>query len=382
MVKNRARKQDTRQRMEVTGEPYSVARHVVTKSQRDQWGWTRVSVDYPASIVKPTLDNGFNTGHTYSIHDNLEFEGKDAFEYGWYPTVGFFTVVEGKQYPVTVTAIEPKNSKLIVDERRYQPWVAFMLGMDIDLTFASPAPASFPNYITFAISELVSSSWDGDIEPIARLGYAFWKSCGDGRRLYWSQQQYIIEFLWMWFSDHEIITAELMMLRQNRKDETKFSLDAFRSLHSAWGSMKQKKRVEFVAALAEYLNNDLPSVEDVDDSDVVYNQYSFRPPVAPVAMEPGDKVKLKGMGIPLTVRAKSARFVVLTFETRKGEVRYSIIDWQQGAAGAHNSYGYSITNDEEAVCALEALESGGIEVSFRNRVRLVVEKVTTPRIRR
>lgn len=374
MVKNRARKQETRNRMVSTGEPYSVARRSVTQPQPDQFGWTRFVVEYPNFTDKLNPDNGFPVGHEYSHHRNFEFQGSDSLEYGWYPTVGFFSDTNDVITKEIVVAVEG-NDNIVAENNCYQPWVAFLLGLKQPLSFRTPAPAAFPNYITYGVSTLISGAWEGDLEPVAELGYAFWELQHlNNDRLYWVQSSYLINFIWEWFSERETITPELMTCWLNRKDETNFDINAIPSLTSAWRLMKQEDRNDFVDALTRYIPT-IPDLYDIDDSDFIYNQYSHRRPVKAVTMHVGDKVKVKGIGKMLDVRAVSDNFVVLTHVSNTDENRYSIIDWTQGVIGTHNSYGYPVITDEDCANVLEALTNKSIEVSFRNRITLHVEKV-------
>jgi len=375
MVKDRARKQDARKRMESTGEPYSVARHSVTKSTVDSFGWTRVDCHYPnfSPLLEP--DNGFPVGHKYSHHQSYDFAGGDSFDYGWYPTVGFFSFDRGVMKKELITSI---NDRLdIVGDHEYQPWVAFQMGMKNELAFKSPPPASFPNYVSYAVCTLVASNWNGDLDPVARLGYAFWlMQHNNGGKLYWMQMQFLINFIWMWFSEREMLTPELMTLWINRKNEPEFRTEGITSLSQNWASLSDAERLEFVTGFASFITSKVPDLYDVDESDIIYNQYSTRRPVKPVAMEIGDEVKVRGIGKRQLVRAKSDNFVVLTHIDNQGEARYSVIDWKQGVIGAHNSFGYGILTNDDAQHAIEALESKKIEVSYRNRIPLEVQKVS------
>lgn len=89
-------------------------------------------------------------------------------------------------------------------------------------------------------------------------------------------------------------------------------------------------------------------------------------------VRPGDKVFIPENKRPFKVRCRSERFIICTkWINLYHTVRYFIIDLQEKIRGPDNQVfcsGYE--TDEQCEERLQELESGEIEVSFRNRVPL------------
>lgn len=111
--------------------------------------------------------------------------------------------------------------------------------------------------------------------------------------------------------------------------------------------------------------------------------YATYEPVEVVLLSPGDKVKLHDGGKNWwTVKAVSENFVAVTQQVpfqKSGVLQYSVLDWRNGRRGPCNliGYGYGEGTYDEAECAemLAEFESGQLEVSHRNNVRLAIMEV-------
>lgn len=154
------------------------------------------------------------------------------------------------------------------------------------------------------------------------------------------------------------------------RDQNAMSYDSYsKAFGTIWKSASESEQTDFI----EHLNTviqEMPSIESLDGREWKYATFAARPPIQPVPMSVGDHVKLRGIGPMCEVRAKSDHFVILTFKDQ-----YTIIDWRNGVLGPHNSWGYGAQTQEGIEKMLIALESGGIELSWRNKLRIEVERV-------
>lgn len=78
-------------------------------------------------------------------------------------------------------------------------------------------------------------------------------------------------------------------------------------------------------------------------------------PVEKLDLEIGDTLRFHSGRTVFTARAVSENFVVATGKGR-GQTVYTIIDWDKGQRGPHNSWGFPVTNDEECAALAGALE--------------------------
>ena len=91
----------------------------------------------------------------------------------------------------------------------------------------------------------------------------------------------------------------------------------------------------------------------------------------------GDKIKFESEKRPYLVRAADDRFAVCTkpFNLRHTTL-YTIVDLEKDIRGPDNTvFGEGYETDEDAARALGELQAGEIEVSYRNRVPLDIERV-------
>lgn len=377
MVKNRATKQAIRSRKESLGEPYSVARNAIVEPSPDQWGWVRNQTHFHAPDDF-RLGN-FPLNHKMDRHESYAVTGKSTFDYGWHPSIGFFESGDEGIVETKVLALHDEDQTVVVGDHLYRPWTAFLLGANIALGVKKPAPAAFDTLAVYFVAELVTSYWNGDLEPLANLGYAFWKRDGaPGQNLYWGQMQYLITWIGEWFEQNARLTLEMEQEMRLAKRQPDFTGEGIQSLIPIWAELSDEQRSGFARDLFYDVGN-IPSIDYIDGEGVVYNSGSQRPPVTPVAMNVGDRVKLAGIGRYMQVRAVSERFVILTFIDSRDNVRYSIIEWEAGVAAPHDSWGYNMGTDEEILDAMAALESGRLQLSWRNRLPLVVQKVAKKR---
>lgn len=368
MVKNRAAKQAVRNRMAETDEPYSVARRVVSQPVPDKWGWVRGEVQFAS---KAALSGSFPLNHQYAYW----VDGGDSaptFPYGWHPSLGFFYADNNGEL-VEITLTQPSSYD---GTREYSVPTAYLIGRDLPLSYRDVAPVQVDSYVEYAMLDLVSVAWEGNLHRIALLGHAMW-SLGD---TYWIQEGHIAEWICKWFLDHGVVdtalTNDALALLKNIKDETEFPDDGFKVLMPSWLFMGQSTRNQFVDELTGYLNSGQVALEALSDEGVVYRNRATRPPVTPLTLHQGDKVKLAGIGPLMDVLAFNDNYAVLTFLWgKKKQHRYTIIDWRGGIAGPHNSYGHGVESVQDAEVVIEALEQKRIEVSVRNNITLKIQKV-------
>lgn len=120
-------------------------------------------------------------------------------------------------------------------------------------------------------------------------------------------------------------------------------------------------------------------------------------------LKAGDKVRFAGnknrwevRDVSTTHREVTHNFVILTRPrpfTKKEDNKlfYTIIDWEQSIRGAHNSWGYGATSQEDIEEMMEALIKGyelksgehvdTIEVSHRNRVDLEIDDMIRGKVK-
>lgn len=128
-------------------------------------------------------------------------------------------------------------------------------------------------------------------------------------------------------------------------------------------------------------------------------------PVAPLPLTLGQQLHLAGDPHPWTVRAVSEHFAALTrpvteadrtkhreeyeadhweddvdqYEELDGETFYTVLDWRNGVRGPCNligqAYGEGDYTEVECAAMLAKFESGELEVSHRNRVRIEFAEV-------
>lgn len=118
-----------------------------------------------------------------------------------------------------------------------------------------------------------------------------------------------------------------------------------------WSVVQQGARTATVWNLVQTLK-DMPSLEEVNTPDIRYSRYFEVPPVAKEELTVGDKVKFVDSRRVWTVKGVSENFAVLV----NSSYEYTIIDWRRSFRGAHNSYGYPVITDEDIQKILEALE--------------------------
>lgn len=71
------------------------------------------------------------------------------------------------------------------------------------------------------------------------------------------------------------------------------------------------------------------------------------------------------------VRASNDQYAVLTTPGYFGrEMQYTIIDWNEGRRGPHDSWGYGTITDEDCAEALDAITTGDIHLSERYSIYL------------
>lgn len=90
----------------------------------------------------------------------------------------------------------------------------------------------------------------------------------------------------------------------------------------------------------------------------------------------GDKVHFEGERNAYTIRACDSRYLVCTkpFNPRK-TVLYTIVDLQEKVRGTENLvFGMVFETDDDCKEALERLQYGKTEISYRNRVKLLLNR--------
>ena len=87
----------------------------------------------------------------------------------------------------------------------------------------------------------------------------------------------------------------------------------------------------------------------------------------------GDKIHFVGERNAYTIRACDSRYQICTkpFNPQR-TVLYTIVDLQEKIRGTENLvFGMGFETDEECQEALQRLQSGKTEISYRNRVELL-----------
>lgn len=101
-------------------------------------------------------------------------------------------------------------------------------------------------------------------------------------------------------------------------------------------------------------------------------------------VEIGDRVKFSGERISYLVRARTNRFLICTkpFAAKK-TFFYSIVDLKEKVRGKDNYIGnkYSYDDAEDLVKAIRDLELGHLEVSYRNRIPIKIDKIIPCKVR-
>ena len=98
----------------------------------------------------------------------------------------------------------------------------------------------------------------------------------------------------------------------------------------------------------------------------------------------GTKIKFKSQKQKYTVRASNVAFAVCTKPMNALKtVLYTVIDWNEQVRGTENLvFGMGAETDEHCNEMLDRLTQGESEVSHRNRVKLDIEKVYFPPLKR
>lgn len=93
--------------------------------------------------------------------------------------------------------------------------------------------------------------------------------------------------------------------------------------------------------------------------------------------KPDDKIKFKGENRPYHVQACDSRYLICTkpFNLKKS-VLYTIVDFKENIRGTENLV-FCMGFETRKLCkeALKRLQSGYSEISYRNRIRLDIERV-------
>lgn len=146
--------------------------------------------------------------------------------------------------------------------------------------------------------------------------------------------------------------SELMQkTAETAKNSFSASYDGLEMMNVYWDVVQQGVRTSTVWNLVQVLKN-MPSLDEVNTFDIKYSRYFAVPPVPREDLGVGDKVKFSDSNRVWVVKGVSENFVVLL----NSSDQYTIIDWNRSFRGAHNSYGYPVTTDEKIQETLEALE--------------------------
>jgi hypothetical protein len=319
-------------------------------------------------------------------------------------------------------------------------WGAFADGFGITLDPKYSNQDYLP-YWSRTLMRLVVADWAGDIEPLTKLGAAYKQL--DDKGHYFCYNHYFTEFMLSWFTSADITLDRETLLRryhdekivdrfypgyglsqslrktfgetpeqasehlldytmrtiqhyletdnEGAKNSDSSRSDGVSVLSLVWFDLSEEQKHGFVSQLTEMIVN-LPSLEEANTDDILYNRYHAQPPAERVPMNVGDTVKFVGDGIVYTVRKETDHFTILTGvipEGRKdaGRGMYTIIDWDHNMRGAHNSWGHSTHTMEGIEELAEALEKtvtlnndnpqvhhSGVELG-RNQTQLRIRKV-------
>jgi len=270
----------------------------------------------------------------------------------------------------------------------------------------SPAPLQLKDW-TLPYYELVTSGWEGDTELLHEMGETYREL--DEKGNYFCFNHYLVKFIRNWFLSQTFMSTAPKFLE--RLEDVNKSIDwdlvhakemnlsthhGIKKIEEVlWPELRQGERAVFVRRLIECIRN-LPSVEEANTIDIIYNQYIAKPPVKRQNISVGDKVKFSDDRLYWDARAVTENFVILTRKAAfskkgSGDIVYTIIDWAHGARGAHNSYGYGTTTDEDIQALSEALEAslstplnrsilpyGEIHLG-RNQVALHIQSISSPK---
>ena len=310
-------------------------------------------------------------------------------------------------------------------------WQAFYQGYNQELYTEEPPKNIVLNYWDAAVYTVVTTDWDGDFSPLQDLGSAY-RELEETHGNYFCYHHYIAEFFQERFRDtielspgalkesylrnrglfyysksvrdsfdkvfetsenvnYEALSLVSTLLEEDvrtAKDTNSWTSDGMLAFVILWGTFSSYAKTNFVTQLAHTIRN-LPSLEEANTKEILYNRYYKQPPVPRVDIHVGDTVKFVGDSLKWETRKVTDNFVILTTilpKPRKnaGQSVYTIIDWKNSMRGAHNSWGHG-TETEEAIDKLaEALElhvsaenekRDGVELG-RNQVSLRIQKVT------
>lgn len=109
-----------------------------------------------------------------------------------------------------------------------------------------------------------------------------------------------------------------------------------------------------------------------------------RQPAGRVALNPGDRIKFAGEKQRYTVRAVSSdgRWAICTKPFNlQHTVLYTIVDFDSGVRGPDNYGGLGYESGDEIRRAMNWLEAGDAEVSYRYDVYLDIEDVRAGELR-
>lgn len=93
-------------------------------------------------------------------------------------------------------------------------------------------------------------------------------------------------------------------------------------------------------------------------------------------LQVGERVRLDGTKRAWKVRARGERYIVLTqpFNLRR-TVLYTVIDLEMGRRGTVTSWACGFETEDEIAESLAMLERGDTELSSRNNVPLLFERL-------
>lgn len=175
----------------------------------------------------------------------------------------------------------------------------------------------------------------------------------------------------------EILHATFTEDVSHSKDTQAYSYNSILLLPFFFSIVQEQVNAAMIWKLTETLNN-MPPLEEVNTDDIRYNQWHRVPPVPRVVMKKGDVVRFRDNRRVWTVAGASANFAVLLNSSED----YTVIDWNQNIRGTVNSWGYSADTEQNIVKMLEALEVGheagplkpGLRLG-RNQVALRIKSV-------
>ena len=99
-------------------------------------------------------------------------------------------------------------------------------------------------------------------------------------------------------------------------------------------------------------------------------------PVRPFALAPGDRVRFHDSRRWWTVQAVSPLHVALTRRAAfTSEPLYTVIAWDEGRRGPHDSWGFEAITREDCESVVAALDRGEISLSERRAIYLDVAAI-------